>query len=323
MTDGSTLDVARKQPSRWLVLGASGFVGSAVVRRLHAAQMDVVSVPTPRVRADRAEGVRGLASLACSHPALHPLVTAMDGVAVVVMAGGRADPSSPWSAELVGANALAPALVARAATLAGVRRLIHISSAAVQGRRLVLTEDTSVAGFSPYSSSKILGEQLVIAMTETGAPEAVILRATSVQGRGRRTTEALRRVARSPLASVAGSGNQPSAASSVDALAALVLHVGQEPAVPKIVLQPWEGLSVAEVLRWSSGREPRHLPISFCRVVLTAGHLISRGFGGRGAGSVRRVEAMWFGQSVEAAWAFDTGFRVPDVLTDVLAGGHR
>lgn len=322
MTSGSTRQVAPEREPRWLVLGGSGFVGSAVVLALRVAEIDVATVSTPRVHGDRLSGVTGIALASLNHSALGPLVAAMHDISVVVMAGGKADPSSPWSAELVGANALAPALVTRAAALAGVRRLIHVSSAAVQGRTPVLTEEAFVAGFSPYSRSKILGEQLVTSVAAPEGPEVVILRATSVQGSGRRTTEVLRRVASSPLASVAGAGSQPSAVSSVEALAALVLHIGRAPSVPEVVLQPWEGMSVMEVLRCSGGRDPHHLPVIFCRLAVTAGHLVSRVLGGRGAGLVRRVEAMWFGQAVEAVWALDTGFQVPDVLRDLLKGGR-
>ena len=302
----------------WLVVGGSGFVGSAVVAAVVATRTPVLTASGPRLEADPTAGAAALAAATSGHPALPELVRSMAGVEVVVMAAGRAEPDAPWSPGLAGANGLAPGLVARAAHQAGVRRLVHLSSAAVQGRRRALTEDASVAGFSPYSRSKVLGEQVLDRLAEETGLDVVVVRATSVQGPGRRTTQSLRRVARSPFASVAGDGRQPSAVSSVQALAALVVHVGRAPSVPRIVLQPWEQLSVAEVLQHAGGAEPRHLPRWVCAAAVGAGHLLSAGLGGRGAGAVRRVESMWFGQQVEARWAPSSGFSPPLVLADVL-----
>ncbi len=304
----------------WLVVGASGFVGSAVVAALTTAGIPVRTVSAPRVEAEPGGEPCALAAATVDHPALPALAAAMHGVAVVVMAAGRAEPDATWTSGLVGANAFAPALVARAAHLAGVPRLIHLSSAAVQGRARTLTEDDAAAPFSPYSRSKVRGEQALIRLADETGLEVVILRATSVQGATRATTQKLRRVARSALASVAGDGRQPSAVSSVQALSALVVHVGRSDDVPPTVLQPWEGLSVAEVLKHAGGREPRRLPGWACTAAVTAGYALTRSLGGRGAGAIRRVEAMWFGQRVEARWASETGFRPPAVLAAVLHG---
>lgn len=304
----------------WLVLGASGFVGSAVVAALTTRGIPVRAVPAPRVEAGPQLGSSALAAATVDHPALPSLVSAMHGVEVVVMAAGRAEPDASWSAGLIGANAFAPALVARAAHVAAVPRMIYLSSAAVQGRARALTEDGAAAPFSPYSRSKARGEQVLTCLAEETGLEVVILRATSVQGATRATTQNLRRVARSSWASVAGNGRQPSAVSSVQTLGALVLHVGTSDRVPPIVLQPWEGLSVAEVLQHAGGREPRRLPGWACAAVVAVGYVLTRSIGGRGAGVIRRVEAMWFGQSVDARWAAETGFCPPAVLAAVLRG---
>lgn len=308
-------------PATWVVVGGSGFVGSHLVRHLEQAGVAVTVVATPRTTAAQAdEGAAALARAAVADPRVDALATAFGHPQVVVMAGGRAEPGAPWSAELVGANAVAPALVAVAAARAGVPRLIHLSSAAVQGRRRVLTEDAGVSPFSPYSRSKALGEAVLRELGGQAPAQTVVVRATSVQGRGRPTTQALRRVARSPVASVAGHGRQPSAASSVLTLAALVHHVGSAAAIPPaVVLQPWEGLSVADVLRAAGGREPRHLPAVACRAAVAVGYLVTLVLSGRGRGALRRLEAMWFGQAVDARWAARAGFSPSAGLVDLLA----
>ncbi len=49
------------------------------------------------------------------------------------------------------------------------------------------------------------------------------------------------------------------------------------------------------------------------------GWLLSRAGGGRLEGPLRRVEAMWFGQGVDPAWARVAGVQVRDDLAEVLA----
>ena len=85
----------------------------------------------------------------------------------------------------------------------------------------VLTETGDTQPFSAYSYSKALGEQVIDQLSRDGS-EAVIIRATSVQGAGRATTASLQRIARSRFSSVAGAGDQPSAVSSLEMLCEFV-----------------------------------------------------------------------------------------------------
>jgi len=242
----------------------------------------------------------------------------MRGHDVVVNAAGLATPSAPADAGLLGANALLPVVLARTAADAGVRRFIQLSSAAVQGRLPVLDETTAVRPFSAYSRSKALGEQALALLRPPGL-SMVTVRATSVQGAGRPTTTALARLARSPLASVAAPGSAASPITSVEALAALVLAVGRHgDAVPGIVLQPWEGLTVRSVLEAAGGR-PRVLPAALCRATVATGYAASGLLGGRLDGHVRRVELMWFGQDQVAGWAVREDLRPPAHVREVLA----
>ncbi|HMR48024.1 MAG TPA: NAD-dependent epimerase/dehydratase family protein [Arachnia sp.] len=286
-------------PTRWAVLGGTGFIGSAMARYLRDSGADVLVLPAPRLELSPAhvDGAE-VADLASSLHEVDELSDQLAGVDVVVNAAGLATPDAPESAALYGANALVPAVVVIAAARAGVGRVVHLSSAAVQGDRPVLDESLEVQPFSPYSRSKALGERAALAAASFGSGDSdlVVLRATSVQGPGRATTETLRRVARSPLASVAAPGNYPTVVSTVDGLVRFVRYLGcLRDNVPVIALQPWEVLTVSKVLELAGGRPPRQLPAGFCRALVRLGKSLGRVVP-RIAGPVRRVELMWFGQ---------------------------
>lgn len=288
-------------PRRWAVLGASGFVGSSVVASLQSRGVEVTPLSAPRLLMSPTSDGREVAAWAATAPETGQLAFAFSDIDVVINAAGLATPDASDTPALRGANALLPAVVYEAADRAGVTRVIHLSSAAVQGRRPVLDESITVAPFSPYSRSKALGERAALAAARFGSSELVILRATSVQGSGRPTTASLLRVARSPLASVAKPGTQPTVVSSIEALTDFVYMVGTfEGACSQIALQPWEGLSVSDVIRLAGDREPHMLPRSFCIAILAAGRLMG-GLVPELAGLVRRVELLWLGQRQESS----------------------
>lgn len=289
------------KPKVWAVVGATGFIGRAVVEHLRSTGVRVVCVKAPRLTLDPSTCRSLEVFQSVDRPLVDELASVLAGAEVVVNTAGLALPDAPASGELYGANALLPVVVARAAESAGVARLVHLSSAAVQGRQPVLDESVHVWPFSPYSRSKALGEASLIAIArETTSVDLVILRATSVQGEGRGTTSTLGRIASSPLASVAAPGTQPSIASSLNGLVRFVHEVGAgcEP-LSMIQLQPWEGMSVSDVLRKAGGREPVVLPAWACRAVLAIGRA-GTSLIPELAGLVRRIEVMWFGQGQAA-----------------------
>jgi UDP-N-acetylmuramyl pentapeptide phosphotransferase/UDP-N-acetylglucosamine-1-phosphate transferase/nucleoside-diphosphate-sugar epimerase len=310
----------RRGISRWAVIGASGFIGSAVVAALEARGFEVVGITAPRLEFDPDSSAAEVAASARGLPETDALAAGLAGIDVVVNAAGAATPDGAMSPQLFGANALLPVVISIAADRAGAARMLHLSSAAVQGRRSLVDETLATAPFSAYSRSKASGEAALL--VSTAPSRDVIVRATSVQGRGRRTTEQLRALARSPLASVAGRGELPTVVSSVDGLADFIVHVGTFPGrVPSIVLQPWEGLTTGETLRAAGGREPRHLPVWFCRFAVSSGFIAAAALPPL-AGLVRRVELMWFGQRQDAAWAASVGIPATSRVLAILADGQ-
>jgi nucleoside-diphosphate-sugar epimerase len=235
--------------------------------------------------------------------AVDELAASIGQVDVVINAAGLATPDAAPSDDLYGANALLPVLVVRAAEAAGVHRVLHLSSAAAQGRRAVLDDSLDASPFSPYSHSKALGERAFLASRRSDScPDLIVVRATSVQGAGRPTTDSLRRIARSPLATVAGDGGHPTVVSSIDGLVDFVTRVAKsDRALGAVMLQPWEGLSAADVLRLAGHREPHRLPLLACRALLAcarvAGLVVPEI-----AGAGRRVELMWLGQRQQSAF---------------------
>jgi len=200
---------------RAVVVGGSGFVGSHVVRRLEDDGWEAIPLAAPRLSlSPGANADEVLAAVNAHESTVAQLAEFFTGADVIVNAAGDAAPDSAASASLAGANALLPAVLAAAAARSHAYRFVHVSSAAVQGRRAVLDESAETEAFSPYSRSKALGEKALLRVVEEageGSPEIVMVRATSVQGADRPTTVRLRGVASSRLATVASPGDRPSA----------------------------------------------------------------------------------------------------------------
>lgn len=283
--------------NRIAVLGASGFLGTAVVEALRRRGATVVTVQAPRLTSTSRTSIQLTGELNTDRVAtsIAELREELRGCDCVVNAAGIARATGNWAPAMVGANALLP-LVAAHARPTGTR-LVHVSSVAVQGRGGVLDEAARYAPFSPYSASKVLGEQVL-----EDCSEVVVFRPTSVHGLGREVTRTLIRVLSSPIASVAGPGDLPTPQVLVqnvaDAVAFVTLSL-ETP--PRVVLQPSEQVTARDLVRMLGHREPRHVPISLARLLVGISNGIGR-WSGPIAGASRRLEMMWFGQEQSRSW---------------------
>ena len=289
-------------PTSWVVIGGSGFIGSALVDHLQKLGQEVRVVTAPRLGLSAVERTPDAIVKLSFSTDIDRLVGQLQGAEVVVNAAGVAAPVGGADDSMYGANSLLPSVISLAAERAGVSRFIHLSSAAVQGARDVLDTSTDVSPFSPYSHSKALGERALLKLRESlHVNDLIIARATSVQGTNRQTTIMLKRIARSKLSSVASPGTQPTVVSSVYGLCEFIFAAGRytEP-LNVIQIQPWEGLSVYDVLELAGHKPPMVLPKSLCRALLGVGKILGSAVP-RVAGVTRRVELMWFGQEQETA----------------------
>lgn len=281
------------------VVGATGFVGSAVTAELTRQGFAVLEVTAPRLQ-------RGEAGSAESISAAEQLTGELAGVAVVVNAAGLSDATGADERLLMGANAALPGVLARVTAATGAR-LVHISSAAVQGRAAMLDASMHTDGFSPYSRSKIAGEQAVIA---AGA-RYVIYRPPGVHAVGRGVSRSIAKLARLPVSSVAGSGNDPSPQALLENVSSAIAYLAtcpQEP--PTIVTHPTEGVTTGSLLFDLGGRRPKRIPVAVARTIVRAAFILGRS-SPRIAGNARRLEMLWFGQKQVESWLSAQGWQPP------------
>ena len=290
------------------VLGAGGFVGTAVKRALQQAGTSVTSIAAPRISRPRGTVPERGEGMSSTVDAIAALEESLRGCAAVVNCAGIAMPGAGASLALYGANALLPIVVREACSRAGVSRFIHVSSAAVQGDRDILDETEDVTPMTPYARSKAAGERLLLRGNREGV---TIFRPTSVHGSARIVTARLARLARSPLSSVAGSGEWASPQVLVQNVGSAVAYLAVcSSAPPAIVLQPSEGQTAKSVLCvLGLGREPHHLPEHLAYAVLAAAALAT--FNPQLSAARRRLHMLWFGQQQTVGWLSSQGFAPP------------
>jgi nucleoside-diphosphate-sugar epimerase len=280
------------------VVGASGFVGSAVTAYLRGIGTPVRTVRAPRLGA-RPDAL--VQQLRRHSRQAQMLAEELADCSVVVNAAGLARATSGGGAGLYGANTLLPLVIEEGARLAGLERFIHISSAAVQGRLPRLTETATFAPTSAYARSKAMAEQALLAQGWGGT---VILRATSVHGVERAISRKLMRLAHSPACVVASPGSAPTPQVHVSQVAravGLLADLGLKP--PALVLQPWEGFTTRSFFEmFAPGRTPHQLPAWACRPALAGAYALGRITPSSVWANIRRAEMLLFGQEQEPGW---------------------
>ena len=289
---------------RVAVVGASGFIGEAVTSECRRRGHAVSPVRAPRIRANtsREHVTESLVEgwIRRNPAQCDAMCGALSGADVVVHAAGLAAPDSNDAPSLFGANAVLPGVVASLSAAVGARRLVHVSSAAVQGRRTPLDESRELAPLSAYALSKAAGETAVQSMQLERPQEVVVYRPTSVQACSRQTTRRLVAFATRRFVPIAGDGELPVPVCTIDSVAAAVAHLVTAPAVYPIVLHPWEGMTTRLLLE-AFGDDPAF--VSVPRFATSVGARVSGVLGvaaPRLAGSVRRLELLLMGQRQSA-----------------------
>ena len=306
-----------------VVFGATGFVGRATVDELRNRGARVVTLRAPRLPPSPADKIRE--ALASQDTLVAEIAHKLDRADAVVNAAGNPDASLRDEASLMAANALLPAVLARAVRSAGVPRFVHVSSAVVQGASRRLDQSANTSAFSAYSRSKVLGELLAL---EFAGRETVVYRPPSVHAPDRRVSQLTARIARSPIASVARPGSSPSPQSLLRNVAdAIAFLATTEARPPSIVAHPSEGLTTESFVSFLGGRKPIEIPRILARamvVTLTGCGKVMPAL----AANARRVEMLWFGQSqapswlTQAGWSPVAGHEAWRELGRTLAEGH-
>jgi len=173
---------------RVFVTGGTGLIGRALVQRLIGRGDQVVAL----ARSDAAASdLAGLGAVVARGDLLdeRALAEGLRGTAVAYNVAGvntlcPTDPTPLYRVNRDGARA-----IVRAAAAAGVRRLVHTSSAATLGEAegTIGREDSPHRGsfLSDYERSKTEGEQAVLEEAARTGLDVVLVNPSSVQGPGR------------------------------------------------------------------------------------------------------------------------------------------
>lgn len=188
---------------RIFVSGAGGFIGRAVVRALARRGDDVIAhvgppdsglAAPPEATASLALDITDAGDLA---PVLHGCDAVVHLAGPAAVAASFADPQHYLRVHALGTSA-----IVGAATTAGVRRFVQVSSAEVYGRAddERVREDAPLRPRSPYAAAKVAAEAVAGAAARTNGPSAVVLRPFSVYGPGQRAASLLGTIVAQALA---------------------------------------------------------------------------------------------------------------------------
>jgi len=248
-----------------LITGASGFIGAPLTATLAAAGHQVRAAMRDRRRRAFPAGVE-IALLPDLAGAVDwtPLVTGMD--AIVHLAGiAHVGPEIP-DAIYDRVNHLATAALAGTASLAGVRRLVFMSSTRAQAgaaSKEPLTEDAIPQPIDAYGRSKLAAEAAVRA---SGVPYTILRPALVYGPNPKGNIASLMRLAAKRIPLPFGAFSNPRSLLAIDNLIGAVRFALEDPRADNetfLVADPG-AITVAELvtaLRTAAGRKPWLVPV--------------------------------------------------------------
>lgn len=302
---------------RVVVFGGSGFVGRAICSALMVRGIEPVITKAPRLKPVFYEHEIDIATVSDEYAST---VEQCRGAAVVINSAGIAHATKFRASELLAANSALPGLLGRATRDAGVKKFIHVSSAAVQGRVRRLTADIAKRGFSPYSWSKVYGEGVAL---RNGPASTVVHRPAGVHAADRRVTRQLTKYAASPVSTVGGAGDLPTPQALVDNVGdAIAFLATTRASCPSITTQPSEGLTTGGLLEALGGQQPRSIPLPVANSLVEGMTLAARPVPGLQA-YVRRLELLWLGQAQATSWLTAQGWHPPLAMEEWHALGAQ
>lgn len=297
---------------RIAISGATGLVGSSVRRFAESQGHDVLPVVAQRISTGGgSDPLVAVDAWVTRHGDVYAqLVSSLTGTDVLVNAAGLAAPGSTSLSDLRDANSALPVLLARAARSAGIRRMVHVSSAAVQGRRDPLDESEDLAPLTPYASTKALAERLLLGDTVARPPEVIVYRPTSVQAPDKTLTQQLVRLASRRLVPICGTGAARLPVALIENVAAAIIHLCTVRECPGVVLHPWEGMTTRTLLDAFGARRYVVISPSLCRPALRVADACGS-VSPHALAIARRLELLVLGQRQEAHHLARLGFSAP------------
>lgn len=202
---------------RVLVCGSTGCVGHAVAQALRAHGHSVVEGCRQAPRDATHMHIDYTAGWSAEEWARR-LVEA-GGFDAVVNAVGILMPKGSQTFERI--HASAPAALFTGAAKAGVRRVVQISALGVSGDSDGLR--------TPYAMSKLQADEALLALAQSGAIDAVVVRPSLIYGPRSQSAALFRTLAKLPVVSLPGGGQQPVQPIHVFELAEAVCRMLEHP----------------------------------------------------------------------------------------------
>lgn len=281
---------------RVLVTGASGFIGRALVDDLAAHGWIVRAAARRGDRKPRSDlGKKSpamiervvLPDLSSNEPKPTDWAPLLEGVDCVIHLAGIAHATRKIpEATYMRVNGHAVGALAEAARLAGVRRVIMMSSVRAQTGPIadeMITEERPALPTDAYGRSKLRGEIAIAGALGSGATDYVILRPVLVYGPGvGGNMGALARLASSRLPLPLGALSGQRSLIGIETLCGLCRHAIDATAASRqtlLVADPGPALTVRQMLlalRAGSGRGPGLVPVP-ARILRAPAGLAGRG----------------------------------------------